>query len=79
VFVGGVLDDAHGAVGLVQAVDALHDIAVARLVLELAIARVRVLHLILELVLRVSLEVNTLIRIHPELQSFVGVKSKKEY
>lgn len=48
-----------GAVGLVQRVESLHDIAVPRLVLRLVVTSVRVRHLVLELVLRVRLRQNT--------------------
>ncbi|XP_063361478.1 histidine-rich glycoprotein-like, partial [Cydia amplana] len=47
----------EGAVGLVQAVEALDDVAVAVLVLRLVVARVLVLHLVLELVLGMLVDV----------------------
>lgn len=55
VLVGRVLDDARGAVGLLQRVGALHQVAVAMLPLVLVVAGVRVLDAVLELVLRVRL------------------------
>ncbi|XP_063361482.1 uncharacterized protein LOC134650456 [Cydia amplana] len=55
--IGGVMHDPDSAVGLVQAVVALHDVAVAGLVLGLLVAGVRVLHLVLELVFRVCVVV----------------------
>lgn len=53
--VGGVLDDAHGAVGLEQRVFTANDVAVARLSVRLLVARLRVLHAKAELVVRFGL------------------------
>ncbi|XP_061709483.1 uncharacterized protein LOC133519494 [Cydia pomonella] len=52
-----VMYDPDSAVSLMQAVVALHDVAIAGLVLGLLIAGVRVLHLVLELVFRVRVVV----------------------
>ena len=50
-----VLHNPDGAIGLVQAVHALHDVTVAGLVLGLLVAGVRVLHFVRELVFGVGL------------------------
>lgn len=55
VIVGGVLDDPHAAVRLVNAVRAVNDVAVPHLVLRLHVAGVRIVHSVIEGVLRMGL------------------------
>ena len=50
-----VLDDPDGAIRLVQAVHALHDVTITRLVLRFLVTGVRVLYLVRELILGVRL------------------------
>lgn len=56
VVVGGVLDDPHRSVWLVDAVRSMHYVTVANLVLGLDVASVRVVHPIVEGVLWMSLQ-----------------------
>lgn len=56
VVVRGVLDDTHASVGLVHAVRAVNDVAVTHLVLRLHVARVRIVHAIIESVPRMRLQ-----------------------
>lgn len=56
VIVGGVLDDPHRAVRLIDAVRAVHYVTVAYLVLGLHVARVGVVHPVVEGVLWMSLQ-----------------------
>lgn len=55
VIVSGVLDDPHASVGLVDAVGSVDHVAVADLVLGLHVARVGVVHTVIERVLWMSL------------------------
>lgn len=54
--VGGVLNDAGGAVGFLEAVRPLHKVSVPGFPLVLLITTVRVVHSVFELVLRIGLE-----------------------
>lgn len=56
VIVRGVLDDSHAPVGLVDAVRAVNDVAVAHLVLRFHVAGVRVVHAVIEGVPRMRLQ-----------------------
>jgi len=58
VLVGGVLDGADGAVGVVDCVLALDHVAVPRLPLVLEVAGVRIVHSVVKLVLGVRLKTN---------------------
>ena len=56
VLVGSVLHNAGGAVGFLEGVGALHRISVPGFPLVFLITAVRVVHSVLELVLRIGLE-----------------------
>lgn len=56
VVVRGVFDDTHASVGLVHAVRAVNDVAVTHLVLRLHVARMRIVHAIIESVPRMRLQ-----------------------
>lgn len=56
VVVGGVLDNSHGAVGLVDAVRAMDNVAVTDLMLRFHVTGVGIVHAVVEGVLRMRLK-----------------------